>query len=123
MKRGQNKLLTNAILPFAIFGDIQLYFELCFIFVLFLFAFVTNDFSFFVSGIGVVAFMFFVQMLFDETAYKGPKIYFLAPIGWLLFYLTTVVEVNALFRSMVGAYSRQRPVWQRWKRVGVLGGE
>lgn len=120
-KKIHNPLLTWGILPFAIFGDVQLSLEIFFVLLLYCFAFITHDFSQFISAVTIVAFMFFVQMVFDEVKKKDVRIYSLAPIGWLMFYVTTIVEVNALVRSMWGFYRHTEVQWQRWKRVGVIG--
>ncbi len=114
-----NKLLTWLILPLAVFGDIQLAFELLFVLVLYIFSFVSHDFSAFVSGILVVSLMFFIQ-LFDDRQNKKPTYLLLAPIGWLLFYLTTIVEFNALFKSIWGLARKKELKWQKWQRKGAL---
>ena len=114
-----NPFLTWIILPFAVFGDTQLFFEVLFLLFLYVYAFTMHDFSSFISGIVVVTSMFMFQ-LFDDSSPQKVGFYLLAPIGWLLFYLTTVVEYRALFRSMWGMVSNQKLTWQRWDRVGVF---
>jgi biofilm PGA synthesis N-glycosyltransferase PgaC len=118
-KPHHNKLLTWLILPLATFGDVQLAFELLFILILSLFSFISNDFSAFISGILVVSLIFFIQ-LFDDRQNKKPLYLLLAPIGWMLFYLTTVVEVNALCQAIWGLARRKELKWQKWQRKGVL---
>ncbi len=114
-----NQLLTWIVLPFAVFGDTQLFFEVLFLLFLYVYAVLMHDFSSFISGIIVVTSMFVFQ-LFDDSSPRKIGFYILAPIGWLLFYLTTVVEYRALFRSLWGMVSKQKLVWQRWERVGVF---
>ena len=118
-KKQHNKLLTWIVLPMAVFGDVQLAFELLFILVLYVFSFLTNDFSAFTSGVLVVSLIFFIQM-FHEKQHRKPAYLLLAPIGWLLFYLTTIVEVNALVQSIWGVLRKRELAWQRWQRKGVL---
>jgi cellulose synthase/poly-beta-1,6-N-acetylglucosamine synthase-like glycosyltransferase len=112
-----NKLLTWLILPFAVFGDTQLFFEVLFLLFLYFYSLATHDFSSFISGIIVVSFMFFVQ-IFDGKP-KKIELYLLAPIGWLLFYITTFVEYNALIKSIWGVFTHKKVRWQRWERTGV----
>lgn len=116
-----NKLLSWLVLPLAVFGDIQLFFEAFFLLFLYVYSFITHDFSSFLSGIIVVSSMFFVQILDDAHAKKGDvlQLYLLAPIGWLLFYVTTAVEYRALIKSIWGLAKGQELAWQNWHRVGV----
>src|SRR5262249_22839207 len=46
-----NKLLTWGVLPLALFGDLQLFFEVLFLVFLYIYSFLTHDFSSFVSGV------------------------------------------------------------------------
>jgi cellulose synthase/poly-beta-1,6-N-acetylglucosamine synthase-like glycosyltransferase len=117
-KPHHNKLLTWFILPLAVFGDVQLAFELPFILILYIYSVATHDFSTFVSGILIVSLIFFIQLV-DERRNGKPFYLLLAPIGWLLFYLTTIVEVNALLKSLWGILCKQDLKWQKWQRKGV----
>lgn len=120
-QRKHNVLLSWLVLPLAVFGDIQLLFEVFFIVFLYIYSFITHDFSSFVSGIIIVSSMFFVQILDDTTTKRkdSASLYFLAPIGWLLFYVTTVIEYRALVKAIWGLVMRQEITWQKWKRVGL----
>jgi cellulose synthase/poly-beta-1,6-N-acetylglucosamine synthase-like glycosyltransferase len=114
-----NKLLSWIILPMAVFGDVQLAFEPFFLLVLYLFSLVTQDFSAFISGVLIVSLMFFIQM-FDDKQTRKPAYLLMAPVGWLLFYVSTIVEFNALLKSVWGLLRKQELKWQRWQRKGVL---
>jgi biofilm PGA synthesis N-glycosyltransferase PgaC len=116
---GNNPLLTWGILPLAIFGDIQLFGELFFLLFLYAYSFWTDNFSSFISGIIVVSSMFVVQIVSEGTEAKKLSFLALAPIGWLLFYITTYVEHNALLKSISGSIAQRQPQWQRWQRKGV----
>jgi biofilm PGA synthesis N-glycosyltransferase PgaC len=120
-KHRHNKLLSWLVLPLAVFGDIQLFFEVFFLAFLYVYSFVTHDFSSFLSGIIVVSSMFFVQLWDDKTTKREDMLtlYLLAPIGWLLFYVTTIVEYRALVKAIWGMTTKQKLSWQRWKRVGI----
>ncbi len=116
-----NKLLTWFILPLAYFGEVQLSAEPFFLMFLYAYSFIINDFSSFVSGIIVVGSMFFIQMFFDDSSTKKFSFYILMPIGWLLFYVSTFVEFNALFKSIWGLVKKEELKWQKWQRKGVNG--
>lgn len=118
-RRHHNKILTNFMLPLAVFAELQLLLEFWFLSYLYLFSFLTNDYSSFISGVIVVSSMFFVQMVFDEKKTRKWSFALLAPIAWLLFYLMTYVETNALIQSIWGVFRKKEVEWQRWKRVGI----
>ena len=117
-----NKILTWGILPLALFGELQLFFELWFVGFLYVYSYLTHDFSSFISGIVVVSAMFFVQMFFEDTSNHRASFYLLAPIGWLLFYVSTFAEYNALIKSMWDSLRKHEVVWQKWERKGILDG-
>jgi biofilm PGA synthesis N-glycosyltransferase PgaC len=117
-KPEHNKLLTWVILPLAYFGELQLGFEPFFILVLFLFSLVAQDFSAFLSGVLVVSVMFFIQ-LFDDKRTRQFSYLLLAPIGWLLFYVTTFVEFSALLQAVWGLIRKRELKWQKWQRTGA----
>jgi biofilm PGA synthesis N-glycosyltransferase PgaC len=120
-KRDHNKLLTCIILPLAWFGELQLALEMFFLMFLYIYSFFTQDFSSFISGIIVVGFMFFIQLCFDDKQTRKASFYLLAPIGWLLFYVSTFVEFNALLKSVIGLAQKKELKWQKWERKGVTG--
>ncbi|HVZ76340.1 MAG TPA: glycosyltransferase family 2 protein [Candidatus Paceibacterota bacterium] len=113
-----NKFLTWGVLPLALFGDLELFFEVLFLAFLYIYSTVTHDFSSFISGIIVVSLIFAIQ-IFDDPRSTRPSLYLLAPIGWLLFYVTTIVEYRALITSLRGMLSGQQIRWQRWERAGL----
>ncbi len=98
----------------------QLSLEIIFLTFLYAFSFITSDFSSFISGIAVVSSMFIIQVLFDNHREKTFNFILLAPIGWLLFYVSTLVETNALFRAAFGYIKKTEVTWQKWDRKGVL---
>lgn len=118
-KPHHNKLLTWLVLPLAVFGDMQLFFEVIFLSFLYVYSYLTHDFSSFISGIIVVSSMFIVQAFDDSENAKHAEMYLLAPIGWLLFYITTIVEYRALVQSLYGMFTNKTLEWQKWKRTGI----
>lgn len=121
-RKGHNKLLTWGVLPLALFGEVQLFFEPFFLGFLYLYSFLISDFSSFISGIIVVSAMFLVQIA-DDRSLKRLPLLALAPIGWLLFYVTTWVEHRALINSIRGMLFNQEIRWQRWQRRGIMPGK
>jgi len=115
-----NKLLSWFILPLALFGELQLGLELFFLAFLYVFSFLTHDYSSFISGIIVVSSMFFIQVAFDGKVRHKLRFFLLAPIGWLLFYVSTFVEFNALIKALWGYYRKNEIKWQKWERNGVF---
>ena len=112
--------LTWGVLPLALFGDVQLFGEVFFLAFLYAYSFWTDNFSSFISGIIVVSSMFAVQLFNDRQQAKKISFILLAPIGWLLFYISTFVEHHALLKSMWGSLKKEEVKWQRWQRQGVL---
>lgn len=119
-KKEHNKLLSWFILPLALIGEMQLSLEILFLTFLYIFSFITGDFTSFISGIVVVSSMFIVQVAFDKHREETLGFLILAPIGWLLFYVSTYVETSALFKALWGYVRKQELVWQKWERKGVF---
>ncbi|HUC01396.1 MAG TPA: glycosyltransferase [Candidatus Paceibacterota bacterium] len=119
---GMSFALTFVILPFAVFGDVQLFGELFFLLFLYIYSLWTSDFSSFFSGIVVVNSMFIVQLFDARSHIKKLPFFLVAPIAWMLFYVTSYVEHNALMKSVSGAIKKEELRWQRWQRHGVLEG-
>ena len=120
VRQKHQKALTCITLPLALLGDIQLFLEPLFLVFLYVYSYLVNDYSSFISGIIVVSFMFIVQIFFDDRKSRTASFYVLAPIGWLLFYLSTFVEYIALLKSLWVYLRKQEVTWQRWNRKGVL---
>ncbi len=114
-----NKVLSWFVLPMAIMGDTQLLFEIPFIILLYIYAYITADYTPFISSLVIVSFVFFVQLFALDRRFNKSGVYFLAPIAWLMFYLITVIELNALTRSLWSIYHNKEVAWQRWERSGI----
>lgn len=114
-----NKILTWVIMPLSMVQEISLLLEIPFVILLFVLSFTNSDFSSYMSGILVVGMMFVVQMLFYEKSVRKVSFLLLAPIGWILFYVTTYVEVHALIKSIESFVFKKEVTWQRWERKGV----
>ena len=119
-KKKHNKILSWIILPLSIFGEIQLFLELFFVLFLFVYAYLSQDYSSFISGIIVVSSMFIVQIVSDESKAQKWKLLLLAPIGWVLLYVSSFVEFCALMKTISGYALGQEVTWQHWNRQGVF---
>ncbi len=114
-----NKFLTWFVLPFAVIGDTELVIEIPFILFLYITSFITRDYSAFLAALLIVTFVFFIQVFTPDKKFNRSNAYVLAPVGWLMFYLVTFIEINALFRSVHSLYTRKAIQWQSWKRSGI----
>lgn len=114
-----NKFLTWFVLPFAVFGDTELLLEIPFIIFLYVTALLTRDYSPFISAILIVTLVFYIQVFVPDSKYNKKHAYVLAPIGWLMFYFITLVELIALLRTGLGIFMKRHVEWQSWKRVGL----
>jgi biofilm PGA synthesis N-glycosyltransferase PgaC len=115
-----NRFLSWFVLPFAALGDAELLFEIPFIIFLYVTSFYTHDYSAFLSALLVVTFVFIVQIFTPDKKYNTSNGYALAPIGWLMFYLVTIIELNAFIKSLHSMYRKKPIVWQSWKRTGLV---
>lgn len=118
-KKKHNKILSWIVMPFAVLGDTQLIFEIPFIIFLYTVVFITHDATPFMASIGIVSFVFLVQAFSGDRKYNKISPYILMPIGWLMFYLITIVEVQALAKSIWSIYRNKELLWQRWERKGI----
>ncbi len=117
-----NPILTNISLPLAMFGELQLLLEPYFVILLIVYSFMANDFSAFVPGMIIIGAMFATQAIFNPSSRRGtpPILYIIAPVSWAVFYVSSFVEANALYRTIVARITGQEIVWQSWKREGVV---
>lgn len=117
-QREHNKLLSWVVLPLALLGDLQLALEPLFLALLYVFAWMSGDYSAFLSGVLIVALM--VEIAAWEQGEEKWRYLLLAPISWLLLYLLTAIEVYALAKSIWLFLCKKEVQWQRWQRKGVL---
>ncbi len=101
----------------------QLFFELFFIIFLFIYSYLTRDYSSFISGIVIVSSMFMVQIASEVNRKKVGNFFFLAPIGWILLYVSTFVEFVALIKMISGYAFGEQVKWQHWNRTGVFSNQ
>jgi poly-beta-1,6-N-acetyl-D-glucosamine synthase len=110
-------VLSWFILPVALLGDIQLFFEPIFLMALYFIGLHTHNFAPFVSSMMMLTFMLSILFIFEKE--RDAHTLLLAPIAWMLFYVTTFVELSALVRSLWGMARKRELKWQRWQRQGL----
>ena len=64
--------------------------------------------------------MFIVQIISDENKKSWGNLIFLAPIGWLILYISTFIEFSALIKTFIGYLRGEEVKWQIWDRKGVF---
>lgn len=120
MKKEHNTFLSWFAMPFAVFGDVELIFEIPFLSFIIILAYISHDFTPFIGTMLVVAFVFLVQSFGIDSRNNNKKLsYLLAPIGWLVFIIITYVELTALVLSFKALYTGETIRWQRWQRKGI----
>jgi cellulose synthase/poly-beta-1,6-N-acetylglucosamine synthase-like glycosyltransferase len=112
-----NKILTWLMIPFVYFSNIQLIFEPWFIIFLYFYSYWLVNFEPFLTWIGAEAIMIFVVMLIDKKSHKLTT-FFLVPITWLLFYLSTYIEYRSLVLTAWYSLKKREVKWQKWQRTG-----
>jgi cellulose synthase/poly-beta-1,6-N-acetylglucosamine synthase-like glycosyltransferase len=121
-RNNHNKILSCFILPLALFWELQLLLEIPFLATLYAYTLISWDYTVFISWIFIVSYMFVVQILFDNDRNSNRKkilLFLLAPIWWLIFYLSVYVEVKWLHRTIKTLIFRDEIQWQSWKRIGI----
>ncbi len=117
-KKEHNKILTWAMIPLVYFSNLQLMLEPWFVVFLYFYSFWTENFSPFLTWIGVEAVMVSIVIFIDRKNQKNIATYFLAPITWLLFYLSTYIEYRSLLFTIWHAAKKKEVKWQKWERRG-----
>ncbi len=115
--RQHNKLLMWVMIPFVYFSSMQLTFEPWFIIFLYIYSYLIQDFSPFLTWIGAEAIMISVVILIDRKNQKLSA-FILAPITWLLYYLSTYIEFRSLFFTIWNTLKKKEVKWQKWERTG-----
>lgn len=119
VKKKHNTFLTWFVLPLAILGDAELLFEIPFITFLYVTAYITRDYAPFIAALLIITLVFYVQVFASDSKFNQKKTYLLAPIGWLLFYAVTFIELLALLRSLWSIFRHRQVTWQSWTRSGI----
>lgn len=119
VKAQHSKLLGWFIIPFTYLNNALLFVEPWMIILLYIYCYLTHDFSPFITWIILESIPFFIHALFDDS--RSRKINFLAlsPISWLIFHISTYVEYRALIGSLRDIVLKREATWGVWTRSGV----
>lgn len=115
-----NYYLTFFMLPVALFAELLLLFEGILIAVFYTYTFYTNDFAPLAFFILLLTGIIGLQIVTDPNIRYHRRLFSIAPIAWILFYIMDVVEFQALIRSIQSIMKKKDVQWQRWVRVGVF---
>ncbi len=118
LRARHNKWLTWFILPFALFGDIQLLFEPIGVTLLVVYSYITGDYSSILLGAFFIGIMYIIVGLFSERAQNWWLVP-LFPFTWAMFYALVWIEYLALLKSLTVLVRDESIAWQKWQRKGV----
>lgn len=117
-QQGTNKPFFWIILPLIIIGDLEMILENIYVAALYIYSFLTLDFSFLLITILVVNIIFCIQ-LWDNQYFKTLFSFLIAPLVWLLLQLILLMEFISLIEAIYTYYLKRDLPWQRWQRTGV----
>ena len=120
-EKKHSKFLTHFLFPLTIFYEIELIFEPLLIFFGIFYLYRTSDFR----GLFLwVIFVGIVQTIAFVFGSKGNSKRALAitPIYFILSYVLTVVEIYAMYGSLILMAKREEVKWQSWDRKGISVG-
>lgn len=120
--RSHSKFLSWVVLPYAVFGEIQMLFEPMFFALIWAYTIVSGDFLSIGLSSLFILFTFVAACLFGDNR-TNRLFVFTFPVFWILFYAITAVEFLALVKSLDLALSNKDVVWQKWARKGISGKE
>ncbi len=114
--RSQNKFLSFYILPAALFSNFQLVFEPWFMIFVFVYSYMTGDFTSYITWIGIEFSMVILVALFERE--RSARFFVAGPILWLLFFVSTYVEYHSLMATLRAVFLKKKVMWQKWDRKG-----
>lgn len=117
-KKEHSKFMSFIVLPYAVLGEIQMFFEPMFFTLIWTYTLVTGDFL----SVGLSSlFIFFtyLSVALSEKSLTSLVIALLFPAFWLLFYILVAVEFISLLKSIDMVFAGKDVVWQRWNREGI----
>lgn len=118
LRRHHSYWLTYFVLPYSLFGELQLLFEPVGITLLAVYSLISGDYFSLALGIMFVSITYLVVGLFNQKNIDI-KTVLKFPFTWPLFYITTWVEYIVLLKSLKMVIRGEDIVWQKWQRKGV----
>jgi len=116
--RRHNRFLSWMILPYALLSELQLLFEPVGVSLLVAYSVISGDFISLAIGVLFISIIYFVVALFNHEK-PSPKLFFLFPLTWPLFYFLMWIEFIALIHSLKILIKGEQVTWQIWDRKGV----
>lgn len=113
-----SKFMSWVILPYAVFGEMQILFEPMFFALIWTYTLISRDFLSLGLSSLFIFFTFWAAIVFGDKK-TNPLYLMLFPSFWLLFYGIVAVEFFALVKSIDMILSRKDVVWQNWQRQGI----
>lgn len=120
INKKHNKYLTFIILPIALFAEFLLLFELPLLIIFFSYTFISNDYNPLAFVIILITAIISLQIVSDPQLKHHRRLFMIAPVAWLLFYVMDFIELLALVESIKKLVTKSELAWQRWKRIGVF---
>lgn len=116
--KGHSRFLSWFVLPYALYGEIQMLFEPMFVALVASYTIITGDYL--SAGLSAIFifFTFIAAYLFGDRE-ESPLYILLFPAMWILFYVLVFVEYFALLKSIGLLRAGKDIVWQNWSREGV----
>jgi cellulose synthase/poly-beta-1,6-N-acetylglucosamine synthase-like glycosyltransferase len=117
-KKGMNKPFFWIILPLVILEDIETILGTIYIILLYIYSFLTHDFSFLLLIMFITVVVFFIQ-LNDDKYFKKIYYFILVPLVWFLLHIKVFIDLVSLFIAIYTFYRKREVKWQKWQRAGV----
>jgi cellulose synthase/poly-beta-1,6-N-acetylglucosamine synthase-like glycosyltransferase len=118
LKKGLNKPFFWIVLPLVLVEDIEIFLGTAYIILLYVYSFLTYDFSILLLSIGFAMILFLFQFS-EDRQFRKVSFFLLAPLIWFFFHVVTFVEINSLLRALYTFLRKREVKWQKWQRTGV----
>ncbi len=116
----QNPYLTWMLLPMAVYSELMLLLEVITLGVLLLYTIISQDYSPILLSILLLTAIVSLQVVLDPKSRFHRNLLLLAPVAWIVLFMIDLIELQALSRSIKRFAFREKLVWQKWIRVGLL---
>lgn len=120
VEKKHSPYLTFLLLPLAVYSELALLFEAVLLTIFYAYTIIAGDYLPLAFVILFTSSLILMQILFDSKSRFHLNLLPFLPIAWLIFYIIDVVEFQALYRSLIKLYNKQKPQWQKWQRKGLV---
>ncbi len=119
LKKQHNSYLTFLLLPIAVYAELTMLLRGGVFVVFFSYTIIANDYLPLVFAILFMCSIMVLQIIMDRKAYFHCNLLVFAPVAWIVFWFTGIVEFQALYRSLLRLVKREDLTWQKWSRGGI----